>query len=389
MKKNLIRQFWHDRSANVLMLTGLGFLFLVGIGGAGYDLGRQQLVRQKVQQAADAAALGAASMAPGSTVAQRQGTANAFFNLNYPTTYLGVNRPTPTVNVASKTVSVEASTTVNTSFVRTFGVKTITTGGRSTVNIRSDFNTIDLILVMDNSGSMKAKDVGGVDTSSATTANVISACIETFGASNAAWCNGPIFLDATERGLTGATRLNAVRDAADYAADKLLNPNPNANRIATVMWDDMLHTSSNFAANYPDIRSALQGMFAYGDTNSSIGLQRAIEFMPYARSNAVRAIILLTDGANTQPSNAVANAQSLVKCDALKAMPNTVIYTIAFGTEINTPVVRQFLSDCASGDHGPTEPNLDDYFFITPDASELQAIFDNIVGDLQRVRILN
>jgi Flp pilus assembly protein TadG len=156
MKSHSLRLFHRDTGGNVLILAGLGILFLVGIGGAGYDLGRQQLVRQKIQQATDAAALAAASMDFGTPDNVRQNTAQAFFSLNYPQNYLGVARPTPTASIAGETITVSAGTTVPTSFVGNFGVSTIAAAGRSRVQFKRLQTVIDVILVMDNSGSMGA-----------------------------------------------------------------------------------------------------------------------------------------------------------------------------------------------------------------------------------------
>jgi Flp pilus assembly protein TadG len=151
------KRFLADHSGNVLMLTGLAFLFLVAIGGAGYDLGRQQLVEQRIQQASDAAALAAAAMDIGTADADRIQMAQQIYNLNFPAIYLGVVRPPPNITVNATQVQVGASTNVSTAFVRNFndgaGPSTLATAGLSSVLIKRDKIDFDLVVVVDESGS--------------------------------------------------------------------------------------------------------------------------------------------------------------------------------------------------------------------------------------------
>ena len=156
MKPNFFKKFFGAESGSILMLVGLSILFLFGIAGAGYDLGHQQLVRQKLQQACDASALAASNLPLTATNAQRQAVGLRYFALNYPASYLGVTRPTPTVTTTpdnSVSVSV-AAIDIPTNFVSNLGISTLPAKGYSKVSIAtSGASDYDVVMVVDESGS--------------------------------------------------------------------------------------------------------------------------------------------------------------------------------------------------------------------------------------------
>ncbi len=397
MNRTSVHRFLKDRSGNILMLTGLSFLFLVGIGGAAYDLGKQQLVQQRMQQSADAAALSAADLPTNTDEATRRQVANAFFSLNFPDGYLGTTRPTPSITITNATVTVVANSSVRTSFVSNFNVPSIAANAKSVVQIKQNFNQIDLVLVMDNSGSMATQDVGATQALNGDLPSMLTACtaiwsnpvqIAEYGYDYSPFCVYPYAYDYLDWGFVGPNRLNALRYTADAAASQLLNAAGSNHRVALVTWVNILVGFSDFTNNYASVRSNLMRMIAAGGTKSTTGLQKALDLSANFRPDAVHAIILLTDGENNNP--ATDTPASLAVCDALKAKPRTIIYTIAFGTVVSDAGVRQFLSDCATGPNGSAEPKPNEnlYFYRAPDAAELSKAFAQIIGNLQRVRII-
>lgn len=413
MTRTLWQNFVRAQQGSVLMLTGLGMLFLVGIGGAGYDLGRQQLVRQKIQQASDAAALAAAGMDFGTSNATRQNTAQAFFALNYPNDYLGVARPTPSISIAGESITVSATSSVPTSFVGNFGVSSITAAGSTSSRFKRLQTVIDVILVMDNSGSMGLNsDVGAGNTLPASS-GVRTACragwasyIVSFNAANgtnfAPYSPAQVtsFCNARE-GATGLTRINALRYSATELTNTLMNPNPLGNRMALVIWDDFLISQLDFTNDPNIVKNRLNVLYGRAGTDSTVGLQSAQLLSSSFRASAAKAVILMTDGLNgevlgdipaTLANQAAINPASLALCNALKEN-GILVYTVGFGTQLtdnSTASVRasQFLSDCATGPNGPTQPNLNQFYFRAPDAATLANVFNQISGSLQRVKIL-
>lgn len=411
--RNLWQSFVRAQQGNVLMLTGLGMLFLVGIGGAGYDLGRQQLVRQKIQQASDAAALAAAGMDFGTSNATRQNTAQAFFALNYPSDYLGVARPTPSISIAGETITVSANSSVPTSFVGNFGVSSIAAAGSSTTRFKRLQTVLDVILVMDNSGSMGARQnlafPGSLGSYDVGTGNSLNASGGVRPICRAGWqalylqlfsfvlsnadANG--FCNDYE-GANGFNRINALRFSANDLVNRLMNPNPNNNRVALTTWDIFSIRSQGFTNDPAIARNFLGTMYGRGQTNSTVGLQQAQSFAGQFRPNVARAVILMTDGVNQGPNGFADqipfNTASLAICNQLKAQ-GVIVYTIGFGSELvgTNPIIanaNQFLSDCATGPNGPTQPNLSQFYFRAPDAAALANAFSQIAGSLQRVQIL-
>jgi Flp pilus assembly protein TadG len=421
-----LKRFVADRSGNILIMTGIGFLFLVAIGGAGYDLGRQQLVQQRIQQASDAAAVAAAGMEYGATTAQRTLMAQNIYNLNFPDQYLGVARAdvVPTIVVDNASVRVSANTTVATSFVRNFnngaGPATLAADGVSRTQIKVPPLPIDLILVMDVSGSMDLPSAGpwldpvidpitGLAVCATEERNYYLSfftpdCAVSFAiygyASPAACVAGRVgFFDGIDHFNTvcrarfasaaGAKRINAMRAAAVSAVSQLLNPNLQGNRVALITWDTTLHLVKNFSNNFASVKSDLLAMLAIGATDSTVGLAQAKIFMASLNPTAIPVVILLTDGANNSPTS---NPASVAICDQLKATPKTLVFTIAFGSDAVTgfsaPIISQFLSDCATGPNGAGQPNKDRFYFPAANGAALNAAFTSILDTVRKVRIL-
>ncbi|MFN7186447.1 MAG: VWA domain-containing protein [Alphaproteobacteria bacterium] len=321
-----------ERCGSVLILVGLGILVLVGLAGAGIDLGRQQIVSNKLQSACDAAAIAAGSAPAGQEIE----TARRYFNLNFPDGYLGVTRPTPTVTFGANGASVRASAPVPTLFIRLLGVTTTTAVGRTGTESGSITNTqkFDVILVMDNSGSMAANDAGG-----------------------------------------GQTRVGALIVAAKTLVSSLLDPNVAGSRVAGITWDHAVIDTIGFQNTNGPVQSFLGKMTDRGGTNSAVGMAAAQSMVSGFNTDAVKAVVLLTDGVNNEDS---INGYTIAICDNLKSQ-GVVVYTIALGpVATQFPEVATFLTNCAS------DPGK---FYNAPDATALQNVFDAILTSVKKLRI--
>ncbi|MFN8972995.1 MAG: vWA domain-containing protein [Alphaproteobacteria bacterium] len=334
-RKNLLR----DGRGSVLILVGLGILVLVGLAGAGIDLGRQQIVSSKLQSASDAAAIAAGSAPAGQEIQ----TAQRYFNLNFPDGYLGVARPTPTITQTANGTTVAASAPVPTLFLRLLGVTTTTAAGRTGTESGSTTNTqkFDVILVMDNSGSMAVNDAGG-----------------------------------------GQTRIGALKVAAKTLASDLLDPNVTGSRVAGVTWDEFVIDTIGFQNTNGPMQSFLDGMTPRGLTNSTVGMAKAMDMAGDFDPDAVHAVVLLTDGVNDigLPSfkPPLLNQLTIDICDDFKTL-GVVVYTIALGpVATQYPDVAAFLTACAS------DPGK---FYNAPDATTLQNVFDAILTSVKKLRI--
>lgn len=414
----LLRHLAHDRRGNVLILTGLLFFVLLGAAGASIDLGRQQLVRIKLQHSADAAAL-AGALAPDG--ADRQAVALRYFNMNFPAKYMGVTRPVPRVTIGNS-VRVVADATVPTTLIKFLGKDQVAADAVSSVMLAaSQTQSYDLLLSIDVSGSMSYADVEGgrpvpAASMSAARANGVRLCQLTgLPYLCASYGNGPSIPGGTSGyGLTGNTRLNAVREAAMTISRQMLESNvkDNESRVGLVTWSGQGGLVLPLTTESSQVYTAIDQMAAFGGTNSAEGMVYARQALLTSNPEHVRALVLLTDGKNTQrgrlyqlpfgrltdfgspPCNGVdmcrpANEQTLPICDAAKNS-GYLIYTVAFGSEVSGTTgdaveVQNLLSKCASGVAGS---NRNEYFFVAPNAATLQQVFAVILQQVQKVRIV-
>lgn len=427
---SLIRNIAADRSGGVALMFFGSMVVLMAFAGAGYDLGRQQLVKQKLQQASDEATLAASAMLESSTTAERQATAQRFFNLNYPPSYLGIPRPSPTITVNANDVTVTAHADVPTRFIRNLGVPSMNADSKTTALFKKGYNQVDMIFVMDNSGSMGLIDPGASGESWATdwdrvhpyfmdynlTYNMVPASyVAAYGAdAYQHWEDDEVYYDWYQDSTMPSpvpweadwygSRISYLRSAAYHAAEKLLNNNQGkVNQIASISWSDRVMETQDFSSDMKDVDEFVFAKMwpqRNGGTNSTTGLQKALD-MGYTnggfRPGAVHAVILFTDGGNNNnkaPGNAQVNAASLALCQQLKDK-GTLVYTVAFGAEVNDPsypLIKPFLSDCASKPNGPPDasgkyPNEGIYYFLAKDADALTDSFNTIVTNLQKLRI--
>ncbi|MEJ0009186.1 MAG: pilus assembly protein TadG-related protein [Alphaproteobacteria bacterium] len=433
------RHFLRDEHASALMITALALIVLFAAVGIGVDLGRQQLLRARMQQASDAAALAAASLPTG---AQAEPVADRYFALNFPTAYMGFTPTTPTFH-QDTTISVSTQGTMNTTLMNVAGTHSVNAGGMSVVDpgLGTVVQKYHLVLTMDNSYSMTVADVGA-------STNIREADLVTQSAQGghcrAFWdplfpasCGGNAGADqfcaavdvncpalgltvpptdaAHADGTTGASRLNALRFAASTISQQLLAPpNSAGSDVAATRWSDQtLGIPLSFTTNLDTVQQYLDAMFSPpedGATNSTAGLTSATNLLqPVLQdcgTTAVCAVVLITDGMNTAAgpmpypattdgfgcngsdycSQTVTN--SLPVCEQLKNN-HVLVYTIAFGQDVNTGPqatnAQAFLSQCASGTVGS---NQGQFFFIAPDADKLDDAFAAIVTSIHKVRIV-
>ncbi|MBJ6751634.1 vWA domain-containing protein [Geomonas anaerohicana] len=135
-------------------------VFLLAMIGLAIDLGMAYLVKTKLSAAVDAAALAA-----GRVVGQGESAANAeaakFFAVNYPEGLLGASVAIPSTTFRyddkekSWEVTVRTTATAPAYFAKVVGRNTFTVGASGTVTTAP----VDLVLVLDTSGTMKNPNV--------------------------------------------------------------------------------------------------------------------------------------------------------------------------------------------------------------------------------------
>ncbi|MBV8938600.1 MAG: VWA domain-containing protein, partial [Alphaproteobacteria bacterium] len=136
---------------SVLPIVGMSLVALVGLSGMAVDMGRVQMVQSKLSSSLDAAGLAAGATVNTATVSTE---VNKYFNANYPAGYLGstVTAVNSTVSSDNMTISLSATATVPTTFMRVVGITTVTVTANSQITRSS--KGMELVLVLDNTGSM-------------------------------------------------------------------------------------------------------------------------------------------------------------------------------------------------------------------------------------------
>jgi Flp pilus assembly protein TadG len=134
------------------MLFGLALIpILLGVGVA-VDYGRALIVRERMADAADAAALAIGSWT-GLTEPELKTKAQQFFDANYPPTQIGTVG-TLNVNFVGDDIMVDVSGVVPTTFMKLANIDTMDVGA-STV-VRKKERNIEVVLVLDITGSMNS-----------------------------------------------------------------------------------------------------------------------------------------------------------------------------------------------------------------------------------------
>ncbi|MEZ5690413.1 MAG: VWA domain-containing protein [Rickettsiales bacterium] len=403
-KKKILLSFLYCERGNVIIMTGLFIMALFAIAGAGLDFGRAYLFKTKYQQALDLAGLAAANPAKNNPdIADRQTAANMYYNLNFPASYLGKTRPSFTLTQNTLNMEISGNTSLDTNFIGTVGQDKLKLSAASKVDIPGKAPKFDVILVLDVSDSMDWQFDGDKCTQFATTP-----CNDNDG--NPATAGYPYCYDTTGNyySCAYASRFHALTIAAKALSDTLLDDTGSSpNRVAAVTWNDQLVEVNDFvnkttgSTSIPNFLSYYNNTKIKGATDSTKGLEAAKSKATEFRADTVRVVVLLTDGENNggKPGHDldIDNA-SIAICNELKAMtPPTIIYTIALGDIVKKDIdgnfintggvaVEQFLRTCASGN---VVNNLNKYYFVAPDGTQLKNIFTAIAENIQKLRITN
>jgi len=148
-----VKQFGQDRRGNVLVMTGLAIVPLMGVVGVSVDYSRASNVRQALTSAIDAASLMAARDAQKLTDADLKTRIDGWIRDNLPpearSDFTGA---TVTIDRTARTIQIAANANVPTTIARVLGTQYLAVGS----NTQSTWgtNTIELALVLDNTGSM-------------------------------------------------------------------------------------------------------------------------------------------------------------------------------------------------------------------------------------------
>ncbi|MGH6876669.1 MAG: TadE/TadG family type IV pilus assembly protein [Rhizomicrobium sp.] len=140
-----------SRRGNAAMIVALALVPITLAAGTGVDLGRAMVVRTRLAEALDAAAL-AVGASPNLTPVQMQALAQQYFSANYNLGSLYGKPPPVTVVTGNNTVMVSDSVPMPTVLTKIVGIGTLNVGYSSQVVWGQ--TRVWVALVLDNTGSM-------------------------------------------------------------------------------------------------------------------------------------------------------------------------------------------------------------------------------------------
>lgn len=167
--QGFLNRLLRSQSGNVMAIVAAAIIPLAALIGGGLDMSRAYMVRARLQQACDAAALaGRRAMTTSSMTDANKAEAKKFFDFNFPQNTFQTESFVPTIQSKpseTTTVQVSAVTKMPTTVMRIFKYTEMPL--EVTCESRFDIGNTDVMLVLDTTGSMAdsiSDGNGGTDT---------------------------------------------------------------------------------------------------------------------------------------------------------------------------------------------------------------------------------
>jgi Flp pilus assembly protein TadG len=409
-------QFGADRRGNVAIIFGLAAIPLIGAVGAAVDYSRASSTRAAMQAAVDSTALMLSREAVGSDTVQLKEKADKYFRslFNRPEGRLVDINPSLTPTASGFSLKVTATGKVDTTFARVIGQNEIDIGASS--QVKWGMKKLELALALDNTGSMsssnKMTELKSAVTNLLNTLKAaekkkddIKVAIIPFDTSvklgtqakSEPWFDWNYLLSVLGSAVPyeqlTSLQQQLLRDFWDGcvvdraqpfdvvdAMPKPLEPLTLFPPAQCGSLAQMLPLTSDWSA----LDNKVKEMRPNGNTNVTIGLVWALHALTKdeplkaepPNSDLEKAIILLTDGQNTQnrftKTPSLIDARTKMACESVKAA-NIKLYTVRV-IEGNASLLK----GCA------TSPDM---FYDVRDASELNGVFKAIAAKLANLYI--
>jgi len=174
------RHFLQSEQGSTMPFVALGIFMLMGATGSAIDMGRIQIVQTRMQNALDATGL-----AVGSTINTTDINTETikYFYANFPAGYMGtqISNLSAVPNSDNTVINLNVAGTVNTTFMKLFGIHTVNVSAASQITRQS--RGMELVLVMDTTGSMSSTAGSGI-TKMAAARNAATDLVNTLYGSN-------------------------------------------------------------------------------------------------------------------------------------------------------------------------------------------------------------
>ncbi len=155
--RRLLGEIRRDAGGAVTTFVAGGMIAMVGVVGLATDAARGYMVKARLGQALDAAALAGGRDIFSPT---RDADIQMFFNANFPPGFMGatVAGPTITVTENSQKLTLAASASIDTTFMRVLGIDDMKVS--SSTEVTRETTYLDVVLAIDMSGSMTSWSAG-------------------------------------------------------------------------------------------------------------------------------------------------------------------------------------------------------------------------------------
>ncbi|MEG3617953.1 TadE/TadG family type IV pilus assembly protein [Magnetovibrio sp. PR-2] len=439
--QRVINAFRTAERGAVAIMVALAMVPLMLAAGISMDIGRAYIVKQRLLQTTDAAALAiAAGIDNFSTDAELTEILNDFVDANYEgNSYTSIS--SRTYSYVDTDVNVTLTASVDTTFMSIVSIDSLDVAASSSVTRSED--TMEVVLVLDNSGSMDGSRMTALKDASnslldilfgtSTVSSQVSVGLVPFsnnvniGTSNTAYVNDPTAYNWGITSWGGCVMAKTTND--EDTKDDFEGP------WDVMWWDDdgnnnwyssgrYYNTSSRSPNKYcvdsaitpltndkSVLQTAVNNMDAFGGTHINLGAiwgwrvisptEPFAEGQAYNASDNNKAVIILTDGENTAydfvydafgyPSdellgsgiNTVSEVEDEIDdrletiCTNIKNVGVTV-YTITFGT--NDAATQAIFEACATDE---------DKYYDSPTTDELKRTFRSIASELKQLHIVN
>jgi len=416
--QNLTASFLSDETGSGFALIAWGMLTLAAASGLAFDAGRGYLIKAKLGQAVDAAALAGGRELAGQNSARYNAQVTKYFKANFPDGYLGVaiDEASLDVQLSGDRIEVTASVEVPTTLLRTMNIEGFTVSANAVVD--RTVRGLEIAMVLDNSGSMngqKLKDLkAAADTlvqalyggGSGTADNVYVSLVPFTARANVKVQdkvhprkapNKDFICFDVRPGIHAVGDGNPLDMPFEHysgAFSPKKNPKAYADKICPRTAVQPL------TRDRTEVEGAIKDMKAKGCTRYDLGAAwgwRALspkwqgfwqgveveQPFAYDAQGLDKAVIIMTDGENTPKDCALdleskqrTEAMFLEACQAMKT-EGIVIYTITF--QVEDEITNDIFESCASSGARA---------FRSPTGSQLISAFGEIASDLSTLRLV-
>jgi len=378
-----------NEQGQTLIITVMFLVILLGFCALVLDVGHAYLAQRRLQSSVDAAALAGADSLPDLAAANASASQYGQGGSNTPN---GVDNVQMAVSMkcltgvpgctTANSVTVKETGSIQTYFAGLFGIPTFNVTAQATACSPCGSKPLDIMLILDRTGSMCTTDTGADDHPACTDMQNARNGMETFLS----------LMDPTLDHVGLAVLPPAPTNGSLCAAQ---NPNyvtPNDRFVVVPLSNNYATSTGNLLPGSPLV-SAINCMQASGTTAYANAIDSAqAELVRDGRPNTQRVIVLLSDGAaNTGPTSYANNSpyratpchQGITSSLAAQSA-GTLVYSIGYdvghdvcknangSNEAPGITALQALTGIASSGN----------YYNQPNAAQLNTIFANVAADL-------